>query len=212
MYGAINIAGAIVLVVFTALYLLVLIILAICKCMDCCQRKNAKTWFNYNTRLIVATTLVSLFLTIMIIIIILGHVLGGENLYNGITEASDAPAGAAAIAKDEVEPISNAYIGLVSSVAVPAIVALNSSLTVAINFKSVVVSLNSVNVSFNELPNLDNLANIINEVEGKTNNVSAIINNIQRELDVVDTLVNTDLVADIDELEADLLEVSKLIC
>lgn len=186
MYSAINIAAMVLLILLTLAWVGCGLFCLCLRCCKCCLKP--KSFFKPETRYIALNICLSVFLVVIFIVTILGHIAGGSKLFNAIASVPEAANGAANIYAEEMGgPVVEFGINTISSVMVPLLAAINSTLLSAFNLQAFSRDLHRLNDTIYMLPNIANVRLTLGYVENDVTDVSWSIGNISTSIQDIDT-------------------------
>jgi hypothetical protein len=114
---------------------------------------------------------------------LLGHFKGGSQLLSFLPVISEALSGTSNLIQSEALPINSFFISIVSTVIVPFISSLNTTLHNGLNFGIIHQDFLTVNYSITLFPDLDIIGASLDDTQGTVNSVLDIINLISNDFD-----------------------------
>lgn len=214
MYSAINFAAMVLLILLTLAWVGCGLFCLCLRCCKCCLKP--KSFFKPETRYIALNVCLSVFLVVIFIVTILGHVAGGSKLFNAIGSVPEAANGAANIYAEEMGgPVVEFGINTISSVLLPLFAAINSTLLSAFNLQAISNDLHRLNDTIYKLPNIANVRATLGYVEDDVNdiswaigNISSSIQNINSQTNYIETAANV-ISTDLSTISTTMMNVTK---
>lgn len=193
-YGAINVVGAIFLILGTAFYLFFLI------CVCICRRKKVHPagvvpkpvdYKKQSKRFYYSYGCLGIFTIWLAILILIGTALGGQQMFIAISKVPGAANGAALIVHDELNgPVSNTVMLTASSVVGGLIDDLNGTITAGIGFNELLVDTIKLNDTIQTLPNFHQLQQNFYHIQSLRVKSKAEIANMQHQVSVMINSIN----------------------
>lgn len=187
MYAAINFAGLILLILFVAIYLIVQLFMCCCKCCDKATPLKSPPM----SRFFCAYGCLGVSLLFISCVAILGHTLGGSQLTQGIVSSSDSAAGIQSIVQGTAYPMQQVVVNTFSSVAVPALSALNKTFFEVVDLEGICRDTVVIDGLYNQLGVVSLVRHTLDDLATEK---WEVIDDIEVEIDR--------LVVDIEELES----------
>ena len=177
MYAFISIAAGTLVIAGTIFYFFCRIFWYFC----CNWREKRKTsHFDHKLRVIANSIMMTSFFAFLAVMLILCYSLGVQKAFGSISEAVDAPYGVAQIAYHFSLATQPLFIGLVSTVVLPTLRNVNSTISDAINWEAIINDFKEIDAIVDRLPNLHDIRSSINIIDANIttlNNSFSIISN-----------------------------------
>eukprot|EP01038_Epipyxis_sp_PR26KG_P009142 gene9142-12328_t len=187
MYGIINFAGAILVVIVTALFVMYKLFMYIIHQFKWCHPHHQKPRFKHHLRHRISSSLLILFLVVLLIVTLLGHIIGGSQIFSFFTAFPNSPYAVADIITSEAKTIQSTFIIVISTLFVPAILSTNRTLNIALNWNNIRTDLVKANNSVSLLPNIPIISLAVGEIAIASHGISNTIDLIVEDLIVINS-------------------------